>query len=126
MSDPVRYQIHIRRLFQIKQRPNQYPVYNINSKGNRSPSPKKQEMDQIISQIKKNKSNILTIQRDIDRKKPVNYEEDDKYIYDREVEKLQKEMMKQLINKNKVLKNQVKSLQKNFYSFHSTKVKKNK
>ena len=47
-----------------------------------------------------------------------------KKMINREVEKLQKEMMKHLINKNKNLKNQVKSLQKNFYSFHSTKVKK--
>ena len=114
MSDQVLYQIHLRRLGEIKQRQNKYPVYNIEKKL-KNPSPKKQKIDELVSQIKTNKTNITSIKKGFDKKKPVNYDEDDKYIYDREVEKIQKAMMNQLINNNKNLKNELKNLQKNKY-----------
>jgi len=119
MSDPVLYQIHLRRLGEIKQRPNKYPVYNIEKKL-KNPSPKKQKIDELLSQIKNNKTNITSIKKGFDKKKPVNYEEDDKYIYDREVEKIQKAMMNQLINNNKNLKSELKTLQKDKY-YHKPK-----
>ena len=43
------------------------------------------------------------------------------YIYDREVENIQKQMMNKLINKNKDLKNQVKFLQENYLITRSKK-----
>ena len=114
MSDQILYQIHLRRLGEIKQRPNKYPVYNIEKKL-KNPSPKKQKIDELVSQIKTNKTNITSIKKGFDKKKPVNYDDADKYIYDREVEKIQKAMMNQLINNNKDLKNELKNLQKNKY-----------
>ena len=114
MSDEILYQIHLRRLGEIKQRPNKYPVYNIEKKS-KNPSPKKQKIDELVSQIKTNKTNISSIKKGFDKKKPVNYDDSDKYIYDREVEKIQKAMINQLINNNKDLKNELKNLQKNKY-----------
>ena len=122
MSDEILYQIHLRRLGEIKQRPNKYPVYNIEKKL-KNPSPKKQKIDELVSQIKTNKTNITSIKKGFDKKKPVNYDDADKYIYDREVEKIQKAMMNQLINNNKNLKNELKNLQKNKYK---PKLKKSK
>ena len=40
MSDPVLYQIHLRRLGEIKQRQNKFPVYNIEKKNKKSKSKK--------------------------------------------------------------------------------------
>ena len=122
MSDEILYQIHLRRLGEIKQRPNKYPVYNIEKKL-KNPSPKKQKIDELVSQIKTNKTNITSIKKGFDKKKPVNYDDADKYIYDREVEKIQKAMINQLINNNKDLKNELKNLQKNKYK---PKLKKSK
>ena len=119
MSDSILYQIHLRRLGEIKQRQNKYPVYNIEKKSKNN-SPKKQKIDELISEIKTNKTNITSIKKGFEKKKPVNYEDDDKYIYDREVEKIQKAMMSQLINNNKDLKNELKNLQNNKY-YHSPK-----
>ena len=118
MSDPIRYQIHLRRLNQIKQRANNYPVYIVKAKGKQSQSPKKIRIDKMLSEIKTNKKNISTVKKDLNKKKPVNFDEDDKYIYDREVENFQKLFVDQLKNKNKILKKQVKELQPyNYYKY---------
>ena len=115
MSDPVRYQIHLRRLNQIKQRANHYPIYIIKAKGKNSPSPKQVKIDKLVSEIKSNKINISLVQKELKKKRPVNFEEDDKYIYDREVENFQKQFIDQLIDKNKLLKKKVKELQPYIY-----------
>ena len=119
MSEHSRYQIHIRILNQIKNRPNQYPVYKVNVRNNSS-NPRKLEIDKLLSQIKSNSKNISIIQKGLKKKKPVNYDSD-MYIYDREVENIQKQMMNKLINKNKNLKNQVKFLQENYLITRSKK-----
>ena len=113
MSDSIRYQIHIKRLHQIKQRDNHYPSYNIKTKGYQSPSPKRMKINKLLSEIKANKISISTIKKDLAKKKPVNFEEDDKYIYDREVENIQKKLYNKLIYNNNNLKSQVKVLQNN-------------
>ena len=118
MSDDARYQVHLRKLNQIKQRENHYPVYEYNSKGKKSPSPLKVKIDKLISQIKSNTNNISLVKKDLGKKKPVNYD-DDKYIYIREVENFQKKLISQLINNNKNLKNQLKDLQ--YYNNHFKK-----
>ena len=123
MSDHVRYQIHLRRLNQIKQRVNHYPVYDIKVKGKQSPSPKKMKIDKIMSEIKTNKANISLVKKELKKKRPVNFNESDIYIYDREVENFQKQFMDQLIDKNKILKKQVKEYKElkpyNYYKHNS-------
>ena len=116
MSDDVRYQIHIRKLNQIKQRQNHYPVYKINIKGNKSSSPKEKKIHQLKAEIKSNDINISLVKKDFQKKKPIYYE-NDKFIYEREVENIQKKFINQLIKKNKELKKQVKDLQKNYYYY---------
>ncbi len=111
MSDDVRYQIHLRILNQIKNRPNQYPIYIPDIKRRKSPNPNRKEIEQLMSQIKTNTNNISTIKKSFEKKKPVNYDDEDKYIYEKEVEKIQKQMMNQLINKNNNLKTKLKDLQ---------------
>ena len=117
MSDDIRYQIHLKRLNQIKQRPNKYPVYNINTKGKNSPSPKKMKIDKLLSEIKTNRINISLVKKGFEKKKPVNYE-DDKYIYEREIENIQKKLINQLISNNNDLQNQVQILKQNNYYYY--------
>ena len=112
----VRYQIHLRRLNQIKQRANHYPVYDVKKK--KFQSPKKMKIDKLTEEIKANKASISITKKELGKKKPVNYE-CDKYIYDREVENIQKQMVNKLIGKNKKLIGELedlkKDLNKNYY-----------
>ena len=123
MSDPIRYAIHLKRLGQIKKRPNQYPIYEYKGKRKLKKSESQATIDKLSSEIKVNQKNILSIQKSFDKKKPVNYE-CDKYIYDREVEKMQKEMVNSLINKNKKLKSQLKILKDNNQAYQNSFIKK--
>ena len=104
MSDPVRYRIHIQRLGQIKQRNNKYPTYTINSKGNNSPSPQKIKIKTLEKEINKNKINISTIKKVFGRKKPIDYKIKGKYVYEKEIEGFQKQLIKELTNKRYLLK----------------------
>ena len=113
MSDPVRYRIHIQRLGQIKERNNKYPTYTINSKGQNSPSPKKLKIEKLQKEINKNKINISTIRKVFGKKKPIDYKIKGKYVYEKEIEGFQKELIKELIKKNDVLKTEVKNLKYN-------------
>ena len=115
MSDPVREAIHIRRLIQIKQRPNQYPTYDYNKKKRlfRSES---QIISSLSTEIKKNKKNISNVKKNFKKKKPVNYD-DDKYLFDREVENFQKKLVKSLIDKNKMLSNKLQLLKERSHIF---------
>ena len=126
MSDNVRYAIHIRRLGQIKQRPNQYPTYEYNKKKGLNKSSSQVIIRELSSEIKLNKKNISSVKKSFEKKKPVNYY-DDKYLFDREVEKIQKQMLDSLIKKNNKLKNQLKILKNsNSYIFeypHKKKLK---
>ena len=122
MSDPIRYAIHIRRLVQIKQRPNQYPTYKQKNL-RKSESQVIIKKNELSSEIKNNQKNISSVKKSFERKKPVNYDDDDKYLFDREVEKVQKEMLNSLLIKNKKLKNQLKSLKEN-HLFYNIRIKK--
>ncbi len=113
MSDPVRFRIHIQRLNQIKQRNNKYPTYTINSSSHNSPSPQKIKIKTLEQEINKNKVNISTIKKVFGKKKPIDYKIKGKYIYEKEIEGFQKQLIKQLIKKNDVLKTEVKSLKNN-------------
>ena len=111
MSEPDRYEIHIRRLAQIKKRPNQYPTYDYNNKQKGLKKSGSQIIiNELSSQIKINKKNISTVKKSFEKKKPVNYNEDDKYLFDREVEFFQKKMVNSLIKKNKKLEDKLKQL----------------
>ena len=116
MSEHVLYAIHIRRLVQIKQRPNQYPTYDIYSKKRHLKKSGSQIiMKELSSEIKLNKKNISTVKKSFEKKKPVNYDDEDKYLYDKEVEKIKKAMVDKLINKNNNLKSKLKLLKNNSY-----------
>ena len=110
MSDPVRFRIHIQRLNQIKQRNNKYPTYTINSSSHNSPSPQKIKIKTLEQEINKNKVNISTIKKVFGKKKPIDYKIKGKYIYEKEIEGFQQQLIKQIIKKNDVLKTEVKSL----------------
>jgi hypothetical protein len=110
MSDPVRFKIHIQRLGQIKQRNNKYPTYTISTKGHNSPSPKRIKIQKLEKEINQNRINISTIKKVFGKKKPIDYGTKGKYVYEKEVESFQKELIKELIKKNNVLKNEVKNL----------------
>ena len=110
MSDPVRFRIHIQRLGQIKERNNKYPTYTISNKGHNSPSPKSIKIQKLEKEINQNKINISTIKKVFRKKKPIDYKMKGKYVYEKEIEGFQKELIKELIKKNNNLKNEVKTL----------------
>ena len=110
MSDPVRFRIHIQRLRQIKERNNKYPTYTIINKGHNSPSPKSIKIQKLEKEINQNKINISTIKKVFGKKKPIDYKMKGKYVYEKEIEGFQKELIKELIKKNNNLKNEVKTL----------------
>ena len=110
MSDPVKFRIHIQRLGQIKERNNKYPTYKINSKGHKSPIPKQIRIQTLEDEINKNKINISTIKKVFRKKKPIDYKIKGKYVYEKEVEGFQKQLINELIKKNNVLKTEVKGL----------------
>ena len=110
MADPVRFRIHIQRLNQIKERNNKYPTYTINSNSHHSPSPQRLKILTLEQEINQNKVNISTIKKVFRKKKPIDYKMKGKYIYEKEIEGFQKQLIKQLIKKNDVLKTEVKSL----------------
>ena len=126
MSNPIRDAIHIRRLLQIKQRPNQYPTYDYNIKKGLRKSGSQIIINELSSQIKNNKKNISTIKKSFEKKKPVDYDDEDKYLYDKEVERIQKEMVNTLINNNKKLKNKLKNLKENNYYYQINNKRMNK
>ena len=113
MADPVKFRIHIQRLGQIKERNNKYPTYTINTKGHNSPSPQKLRIQTLEKEINTNKINISTIKKVFKKKKPIDYKIKGKYIYEKEIESFQQQLIKQLIKKNDVLKTEVKSLKTN-------------
>ena len=113
MSDAERFRIHIQRLGQIKQRNNKYPTYTTNSKGHNSPSPQRIKIQSLEKEINKNNVNISTIRKVFGKKKPIDYKIKGKYIYEKEIEGFQKQLIKQLIKKNDVLKTEVKTLKNN-------------
>ena len=117
MSEDLRYKIHLRRLNDIKHRINHYPVYDTKPKGVKSPSPKKMVINQLLSEIKTNTINISVMKKRFAKKKPINFELDDKYIYDREAENIRKQLFSQLITDNNNLKVQVKALQNGIYYY---------
>ena len=121
MSDPVRFRIHIQRLGQIKERNNKYPTYQVTTKGHNSPSPKKLKIQKLENEINKNKINISTIKKVFGQKKPIDYKVKNKYIYEKEVERFQKELIKKLIKKNDALKTEVKSLKTDNYILRKSK-----
>ena len=123
MSNPVRDAIHFRRLLQIKERPNQYPSYTYKKRNDLKKSSSLIKIRELTSEIKINNKNISFIKKSFSKKKPPNYF-DDKYLYNREVENVQKQMLDSLINKNKNLKMKLKNMKESFSFLFQTSSKK--
>ncbi len=118
MSEPVRYAIHIRRLLQIKKRPNQFPTYQYkNKESQKLHKSKSQKMKDITSEIKSNRQNIINVKKSFSKKKPPDYFED-KYLYEKEVENVQKQLLDSLIIQNKKLRQKLQVMRNNInFSF---------
>ena len=113
MVDAVQYQMHIRNLGQIKQRQNQYPTYGYSLRKDLIKNNKEEEMKELKETIQQNNKNINKVKQNIDDKnKPINYE-DDEYLFEREVEDIQKQMLSSLEKRNKELKNKLKEMKNN-------------
>ena len=105
---------HIKKLLQIKLRDNQYlpNVMNINSKPHKKLSKSRSQLLNLSSQIESNRKHISSVNRALHKKRPVDYYDEGKYIYDREIEKVQKLLMDNLKNKNDKLEIKYKNLKK--------------
>ena len=126
MADSIRYKMHIRNLGLIKQRQNQYPTYIYSLRKDLIKSDRSKEMQDLKSNISRNNKNINSIKQSINSKnKSINYEDDD-YLFDREVEAIQKQMLDRLIKENKELKNKLKEMKNNPIYYKSPQINVNK
>ena len=104
MSDDITYNVHLKYLNKIKNRQNQYPIYEFNNAKVKKAS-KKKEINTLKSEIKQNNKNIATVKNNLKSKKK-NYN----INYLNEIEDMQRQMLNGLISKNNELKTELKIL----------------
>ena len=110
MTDQINYNTHLKYLGQIKNRPNQYPVYDYNnSKYKNNKKTKEKEIKILKNEIKQNNKNIASVKNNLNTKKKNNYNNDN---YLNEIENIQRQMLNGLINNNNKLKSELKVLKK--------------
>ena len=119
---------HKNRLLQIKLRDNKYlpNIININSKPHKKLSKSKSQLINLSSQIEYNRRHLNSVNRALHKKRPVDYYDEGKYIYDREIEKVQKLLMDRLKNKNDKLEKEYNSLKQKMIKIPLYKLKQKK
>ena len=122
--------LHVKKLLQIKLRNNQYlPRNNLpQHKLNKS----KSQLSNLSSQIIANRKNIKSVNKELHKPRPVDYYSDKgkKYLYEQEVENVQKLLINRLQKKNDKLEEKYQKLKKKMikiplYKLNSKKKKKN-
>ncbi len=104
--------LHVKKLLQIKLRNNQYlPRNNLpQHKLNKS----KSQLSNLSSQIIANRKNIKSVNKELHKPRPVDYYSDKgkKYLYEQEVENVQKLLINRLQKKNDKLEEKYQKLKK--------------
>ena len=106
MSDKVTYKAHLKYLDKIKNRQNQYPIYEYNDSKTKKDS-KKKEINTLINEIKRNNKNIASVINNLNSKNKKYY---DNYL--NKIQHIQRQMLNGLITKNDELKIELKILKK--------------
>ena len=100
MFDKARDARHVKRLLQIKLRDNQY-LPNIKIKAPQKKLNKsKSQLLNLSHEIATNRKHLNSVNKALHKSKPVDYYDNGKYIYEKNIERYQKLFMDNLKNKN--------------------------
>ena len=112
MFDKERDARHVKKLLQIKLRDNQY-LPNIKIKAPQKKLNKsKSQLLNLSHEIATNRKHLNSVNKALHKSKPVDYYDNGKYIYEKNIERYQKLFMDNLKNKNEKLEKKYKNLQK--------------
>ena len=104
---------HVKKLAQIKLRNNQYLPHNERFfMSHKKLSKSKSQFLNLSNQIESNRKNIKSVNKALKKRKPVDYYEEGKYLYDRQIENIQKLYLDNLKNKNDKLEEKLKDMKK--------------
>ena len=107
---------HVKKLLEIKLRINQYlpqeNKYIIKSVTHKKLSKSRSQLMNLSKNIQSNRKSLNSVNKSLKKQKPVDYYDEGKYLYERDIERVKELLMKNLKNKNDVLENKLKSLKK--------------
>ena len=107
---------HVKKLLEIKLRINQYlpqeNKYIIKSVTHKKLSKSRSQLMNLSKNIQSNRKSLNSVNKSLKKQKPVDYYDEGKYLYERDIERVKQLLMKNLKNKNDVLENKLKSLKK--------------
>ena len=107
---------HVKKLLEIKLRTNQYlpqeNKYIIHSITHKKLSKSRSQFLNLSNKIQSNRKNINSVNKSLKKQKPIDYYEEGKYLYERDIERIKELLMNNLKNKNDALENELKSLKK--------------
>ena len=109
MSDQPLDTHFLNKIAQIKLRNNQYlPHKELLLKSHRKLRKSKSQFLNLSNQIKTNRNNIKSVNKALKKRKPVDYYDEGKYVYVKEIETFQKLYLDKLKNKNDKLEEKLK------------------
>ena len=105
------------RLLKIKYRNNQYlPISNNNTNNlmmsHKKLNKSKSQFLNLSRKVETNRKNINSVKKALIKPRPADYYEKGKYLYDRQIEKIQKLYLDNLKSKNDVLEEKLKVMKK--------------
>ena len=107
---------HVKKLLEIKLRSNQYlpqeNKYLINSVPHKKLSKSRSQFLNLANKIQSNRKNLNSVDKSLKKQKPVDYYDEGKYLYERDIERVKELLRNNLKNKNDILENELKSLKK--------------
>ena len=107
---------HVKKLLEIKLRTNQYlpheNKYVINSVAHKKLSKSRSQFLNLSSKIQSNRKSLNSVNKSLKKIKPIDYYEEGKHLYERDIERVKQLLMNNLKNKNDILENELKSLKK--------------
>ena len=107
---------HVKKLLEIKLRTNQYlpqeNKYVIHSVTHKKLSKSRSQLMNLSNKIQSNRKNLNSVTKSLKKQKPIDYYDEGKHLYERDIERVKQLLMNNLKNKNDVLENELKSLKK--------------
>ena len=107
---------HVKKLLEIKLRSNQYlpqeNKYLMNSVSHKKLSKSRSQFLNLANKIQSNRKNLNSVDKSLKKQKPVDYYDEGKYLYERDIERVKELLRNNLKNKNDILENELKSLKK--------------
>ena len=102
------------RLLKIKFRNNQYLPHNKNNllMSHKKLNKSKSQFLKLSKKVKANRKNIKSVKKALIKPKPIDYYEEGKYLYDRQIEKIKKLFLNNLETKNDILEEKLKVMEK--------------